>query len=434
MKLLSLEIKRILKSPIFYISIAIIVGFMLSQFKIDNIHDEDPIMARKKHEEMTNEAKKNGHKEIVDGEEVLIDKNGYIINDEASYGTKKTKDINVIQKGAIDALIMDYSRNNYVTYPFGFLKEVELAESEQDNMAEYISKLTGISKEELKNLAKENIFPENIDYHATNRKEFINIMNSVDTLIGGGTSFTENKIEDAYGDVPKTFEDAVTDFELIKTKDKITGAYAREFCDYLGIIITFVPILLAVYLWYQDKTSKALDIINSKSVSSKKIVLTRILAMFLLFTLSIIILSTIYNIIIISTYGVGNVDIFAFYKYIVLWILPNLLFVLTFGTLITILTGYPVAIIGMLIMWIIFVSGNVNNLNGGYGWPLIMRANGLRNTTLYFESLGLIYFNRIIYTVISIIFIILSIKIFDLKRNGGMVKVERSGNNRKKRA
>ena len=237
MKLLSLEIKRILKSPIFYISIAIIVGFILSQFKIDNIHDEDPTIARKKHEEMVNEAKKNGRKEIMDGEEILIDENGYIINNEASYGTKKIKDINVIQEGAINALIMDYGRNNYVTYPFGFLKEVELTESEQNNMAEYISKLTGVSKEELENSAKENIFPENIDYHATNRKEFINIMNSVDTLIGGGTSFTENKIEDTYGSAPKTYEDAVADFELIKTKDKITGAYAREFCDYLGIII-----------------------------------------------------------------------------------------------------------------------------------------------------------------------------------------------------
>lgn len=433
MKLLSLEIKRILKSPIFYISIAIIVGFILSQFKIDNIHDEDPTIARKKHEEMVNEAKKNGRKEIMDGEEILIDENGYIINNEASYGTKKIKDINVIQEGAINALIMDYGRNNYVTYPFGFLKEVELTESEQNNMAEYISKLTGVSKEELENSAKENIFPENIDYHATNRKEFINIMNSVDTLIGGGTSFTENKIEDTYGSAPKTYEDAVADFELIKTKDKITGAYAREFCDYLGIIITFVPILLAVFIWYQDKTSKALDIIDSKSVSSKKIVLTRILAMFLLFTLSIIILATIYNIIIISTYGVGNVDIFAFYKYIALWILPNLLFVITFGTLITILTGYPVGVIGMLILWIIFVFGNVNNLSGGYGWPLIMRANGLGNTALYFENLGSVYLNRIIYAVISLIFILLSVKIFDLKRNGGMVKIERGRNNRKKR-
>lgn len=433
MKLLSLEIKRILKSPIFYISIAIIVGFILSQFKIDNIHDEDPTIARKKHEEMVNEAKKNGRKEIMDGEEILIDENGYIINNEASYGTKKIKDINVIQEGAINALIMDYGRNNYVTYPFGFLKEVELTESEQNNMAEYISKLTGVSKEELENSAKENIFPENIDYHATNRKEFINIMNSVDTLIGGGTSFTENKIEDTYGSAPKTYEDAVADFELIKTKDKITGAYAREFCDYLGIIITFVPILLAVFIWYQDKTSKALDIIDSKSVSSKKIVLTRILAMFLLFTLSIIILATIYNIIIISTYGVGNVDIFAFYKYIALWILPNLLFVITFGTLITILTGYPVGVIGMLILWIIFVFGNVNNLSGGYGWPLIMRANGLGNTALYFENLGSVYLNRIIYAVISLIFTLLSIKVFDLKRNGGMVKIERGRNNRKKR-
>ena len=155
--------------------------------------------------------------------------------------------------------------------------------------------------------------------------------------------------------------------------------------------------------------------------------------MFLLFTLSIIILATIYNIIIISTYGVGNVDIFAFYKYIALWILPNLLFVITFGTLITILTGYPVGVIGMLILWIIFVFGNVNNLSGGYGWPLIMRANGLGNTALYFENLGSVYLNRIIYAVISLIFILLSVKIFDLKRNGGMVKIERGRNNRKKR-
>lgn len=433
MKLLYLEIKRILKNPIFYISIAIIVGFMLSQFQIDNIQDRDPMVTKKEHEEIIKEAEKAGRKEIIDGTEVLYDENDQLISKNINYGNKKTKDINVIQINSINALMFDYNNNNYITYPFGFFKEVELTNSEKNIMTDYISRLIDVSKEELLNAVKEDKLPENMNYHATNREEFINIMNSIDTLIGGGTNFSEKKIESTYGYVEMTFEDAVEDFELIKTKDRITGAYARLFSDYLGIIITFTPILLAVFIWYQDKTSGVMDIVNSKSISSRKIVLTRILAMFLMFTVSIIILATVYNMIIISTYGAQNVDILAFYKYIALWILPNLLFVLAFGTLITILTGYPVGVIGMLIMWIIFVSGNVNNLSGGYGWPLIMRQNGLGNTALYFESLGSVYLNRVVYIIISLIFILLSVKIFDLKRNGGMVKIERSRNNSKKR-
>ncbi|QQK08710.1 ABC transporter permease [Miniphocaeibacter halophilus] len=430
MKLLFFEIKRIFKSPIFYISLAIIFGFTFIQMDInDDIYDEDPALAKKRHEEMVRKAKK----EVMDGEEILVYENS-IIYEEAGYGSKKTDDISVVQENSVERLIYEFNENSYATYPFGFLKEIQLSNGEQEQMAKYLSKLTGKSLEEVKNSSTESEFYKSLNYSTTGKKEFLKIMSSVDDLLGGGSYYSEKKIISKYGDAPMDYEDAVEDYNIIKNKDKFTGAYARLFCDYLGIIISFAPILLAVYMWYQDKTSGALEIVNSKSVGSSKLVLTRILAMFIVFTLAIFILATIYNVKVISVYGVDNVDIFTFYKYILLWILPNLLFVLAFGTLITILTNYPVGIVGMLVLWIVFIFGNSNNLYGGYGWPLILRHSTIGNTEFYFNNIGSVYTNRVIYTVISVAFILLAIKIFDLKRNGGMVKIERIGNNRKKRA
>ncbi|HHX69348.1 MAG: ABC transporter permease [Miniphocaeibacter sp.] len=427
MKLLFLEIKRIFKSPIFYISLVIIFGFMFMQMDINDIHDEDPALAKKRHEEMVRKAKK----EVIDGEEVLVYENS-IIYEEAGYGSKKTDDITVVQENSVERLIYEFNENSYATYPFGFYKEIQLSSSEQEQMAKYLSKLTGKSLEEVKKSSTEPEFYEGLNYSTTGKKEFLKIMNLVDDLVGGGSHYSEKKVVSAYGDVPMDYEDAVEDYNIIKNKDKFTGAYARLFCDYLGIIISFAPILLAVFIWYQDKTSGALEIINSKSVGSTKLVLTRVLAMFIVFAFAIFILATIYNVKVISVYGVENVDIFAFYKYILLWILPNLLFVLAFGTLITILTNYPVGIVGMLVLWILFITGN--DIAAGYDWPLILRHNTFGNTEFYFNNIGSVFTNRAIYTAVSVVFILLAIKIFDLKRNGGMVRIERVGNNRKKRA
>lgn len=427
MKFLFLEIKRIFKNPIFYISIAVIFGFMLVQMDLNNIKDKNPALAKKDHEESMEKAETV----TIDGQEVLVDGDTIIFEDEF-YGIKKTDNITVIQKNSIDNLLYEFNENSYATYPFGFYKEIQLSSSEQEQMAKYLAELTGKSLEEVKKLSTEAEFYESLNYSTSEKKEFLKIMSSVDDLLGGGSYYSEKKIVSAYGNVEMDYEDAVENYNTIKNKDKFTGAYARLFCDYLGIIITFAPILLAVYIWYQDKTSGAMEIINSKSLGSSKLVLTRVLAMFIVFTLAIFILATIYNLKVTSVYGVENVDIFAFYKYILLWILPNLLFVLAFGTLVTILTNYPVGIVGMLVLWILFLTGN--DIAAGYGWPLILRHNTIGNTEFYFNNIGLVYKNRIIYIAISLAFILLAIKIFDLKRNGGMVKIERIGNNRKKRA
>lgn len=47
-------------------------------------------------------------------------------------------------------------------------------------------------------------------------------------------------------------------------KDKITGAFARLFCDYAGIAVGFLPIFLVVAFWYQDRKTNISHTLYSK--------------------------------------------------------------------------------------------------------------------------------------------------------------------------
>ena len=211
----------------------------------------------------------------------------------------------------------------------------------------------------------------------------------------------------------------ILEYNDMINKDKITGVFARLFCDYAGIGVALLPIFLVVAFWYQDKKDNCSNILYSKKSSSIKIVLSKYLAMLILFTLVILLIATFYNTKIIKANGIGNVDLLAYYKYALLWLVPSLMVVLSVGTFTTILTNSPIGILVMLGWWYISMFGSEANIQGGgYGYQLVLRHNIIGNTKVYFDNLHLIFLNRAIYVTISIILILLSIKIYNKKREG----------------
>lgn len=402
MKLAIFEMKRCLKNPIFLLTVILLFVFIDTQFAGDN-------------------------------PQWIINKP---IPGQENYGYIVTEDMNLVRKQALNNLLMEYSANSYITYPYGFYRNIQLNDKKNGEIEKILSALTGASIQDIKSIQSSATkdgpiaLNEKIDQVLKNSEknrisdnDYLDLMEDVDRLLGGGSSYSKKFMFLQFGKKPKTYEEAVLEYNAMIHKDKTTGTFARLFCDYAGIAIAFLPIFLPVALWFKDKKSNCSHTLYSKKSSSRKLVLSRFFAMLLLFTLVVLLIATFYNVKIIKANGMKNVDIFAFYKYALIWLIPSLMVVLSVGSFTTILTNSPVGIIVMLGWWFITLFGGQSRIYGGYGYQLIIRHNILGNTNLYFSNFHLILLNRIIYVALSIILIIFSIKIYNRKREGRIFQI-----------
>lgn len=415
MRLFILEIRRCLKNPFFWIVSIVLFLFVNSQFSGD--------------------ASGWSIKKPVPGQE--------------SYGTSITEDMSVIRQQSLVNLLVEYSNNRYTTYPYGFYRNIELNTKKNEAMEKLLSALTGMSIEKIKSIQSFSesghsaiegdkvLFPEEVDEVVNSTKnnitddDYLNLMDKVDQLLGGGSPYSKRLIASRFGRIPKSYEEALQEYNDMLYKDKITGAFARLFCDYAGIAVGFLPIFLVVAFWYQDRKTNISHTLYSKKASSSKLILSRFFAMLILFTFIIMLMATFYNIKIIGVNGIENTDPFAFYKYSFLWLIPTLMVVLSVGMFTTILTNSPVGIIAMLGWWFIAMFGSEANMRGGYGFQLFLRHNILGDTKVYLNNIHIVLLNRGIYITISAILVLISIKIYNKKRKGEIYSGSSKKNNKK---
>ncbi len=414
MRLLILEMRRCLKNPFFWIVSIMLFVFINSQFSGD--------------------------------------KSRWVIKKPApgqeSYGTSITGDMSVIRQQSLVNLLVEYSNNRYTTYPYGFYRNIELNTEKNEAMEKLLSALTGVSIENIKSIqsfsesshsAMEGdkvLFTKEMNEIVNSSKnniidnDYLNLMDKIDQLLGGGSPYSEKLIASKFGRTPKSYEEALQGYNDMIYKDKITGAFARLFCDYAGIAVGFLPIFLVVSFLYQDRKTNISHTLYSKKVSSSKLILSRFFAMLILFTLIIMLIATFYNIKIMEINGIQNTDPLAFYKYSFLWLVPTLLLVLSVGTFTTILTNGPVGIIVMLGWWFVSMFGSEANMQGGYGFQLILRHNILGNTQVYLNNINQVLLNRGIYIAISAMLVLISIKIYNKKRKGEFYSGSSKKNNK----
>ncbi|MEG0379516.1 MAG: hypothetical protein RR614_13645, partial [Eubacterium sp.] len=208
-----------------------------------------------------------------------------------SYGIKTEEVPAVIMPEATKNLYMEFSKNNYTAYPIGVYKNVKLDAAKQAEMAAILADLTGIPKEVLqededRTLPDKNsmtmgedsgINPkENSDgshsvtvsetppEETVEKQKDVNVlegmdysmfqkyMNRADELIGGGSSYGKDYLN-GFGKVPVTYEETKADYDNVREKDHFTGAYARLFCDYLGIMVSLLPVFMAVAISLKDR-------------------------------------------------------------------------------------------------------------------------------------------------------------------------------------
>lgn len=350
-------------------------------------------------------------------------------------GVTYSEDEAEIMAAALGALASDVENGSFTTYPFGFYKEVTPAGEEILRLKEILQEATGLSWEQLTARMEEleeeyqksledgprvaygsylNIpAADTLDY-----ERFQELMEEVDSILGGGSSYAKESLS-GLAVRPATYEDALSQYEEVVEQDKVTGAYARMFSDYMGIMAGILPVFLAVARSLKDRRAKAREVLWSRKASSVTMVLSRYLAAAAAGLLPILILAFSMNL--QSMYCAKTLEVsgdaLAFAKYVGGWILPTMLFTLSVGFLITEMTDSALAVLVQGAVWYLatmMTSGSLEHV----GKNFIPRWNSLGMSGQFFELLPELIANRLAYTAAALVMALATVAVFDLKRKG----------------
>lgn len=371
-----------------------------------------------------------------------------------NYGMTRTADKDLIMKNTINGLLGEYDRGEYTTYPIGFYKRVTLNDKEQEQVRDILLSITGLTEQELKDAyekhekaaeqAREQAASENRPIMETEIppmdvtirdgltwEEFSEKMQTLDDLLGGGSDYSKSNLE--YTKVPMTYEQALDEYESLLKDDKVTNAYARLFCDYMGILLAILPVFLAVTRALKDRKAQAEQVLFMSRAGSAKIILSRYLAAIIVTVVPVILCSC--STLMQSVYYARSIhveyDWFAFIKHIGFWLLPMILVSLSVGFFLTELTDSAIAILVQAAWWFFSIFVTEMNLVGSVGWNLVPRFNTVGSFEIYRHMEEQLMKNRLIYTGFALVLILFTVIVYNKKRKGEFVSVGTVLRNRK---
>lgn len=368
-----------------------------------------------------------------------------------SYGYTYSQEEQIMMEMTTHSLFQEYLNNQYQTYPFGFLKNVVLSEAKQEKIEHILETITG---EQIKDLKAEWETQTQKEYdeavkngtmimgnqssmkitplESINFSEFCAMMEEVDQIIGGGSSYRIEQIKkSAY--VPKTYEQALAEYEEMIYEDGIGSAYARQFCDYMGILLAILPVFIAVARALRDKRAKAVEVIVSKQASASSIMISRyvsIVGMILLPLCLLAILPTMQTQYSMRVLGESE-NFFTLIGIVLWWLTPTILVTVSIGFFFTELTHSAFAILIQAIWWFLSINSNQGTLTGLVGYNLIPRFNSFGAYQIYQEVLPELIRNRILYSVAGILLLVATILVYAWRRKGGSLFYGALRSNRK---
>lgn len=353
------------------------------------------------------------------------------------YGNKRSTDETLIMEYTLGMLVEEYVRGSYTTYPIGFYKNVTLNEKEERQIEEIIQEATGISgRGEAEDVMKkwyesqsaaagdsQEIMLRNLILKPAaglSYSRFTELMDQADDILGGGSSYGET-YRGGNVMVPKTYEDALAEYQELIEGDRLTGGYARLFSDYMGIFLGILPVFLAVARGLRDRRCGIQELIYSRKCSSAVIIASRYTAMLVMLLLPVLLLSLLplsrcmeYA----SAAGI-SADAAAFAKYTFGWLAPTIMAAAAVGMFFTELTDTALGILVQGAWWFFSIFGGVDTLGGGmYGWNLIPRHNTELNRGGFQNGFAQLAANRGFYVLLSLALAALTIFIYNQKRKG----------------
>lgn len=353
---------------------------------------------------------------------------------QSDYGMVTKEVPEILMPSAIDSLVNRYLSNSYPAYPMGFYKNVHLNEKKKNRMAEIITEVSGITKQELDNFtySEENTMtvgengmmqynepeipsvniPENLTYEC-----FRELMDEADKIIGGGSEYSDEYLLENFSLVPKTYEDALEEYNKFLKDDKITGAYARLYCDYMGIVLAILPVFVAVSFTSLDRKSRMEQLAYSRKISSAKLVFTRYVSLVFMMIIPVLITAFIAHMTVKKLYPEISIDNSAIIKNAMTWLVPNIMFSTAVGMIITELSSGIIAIFIQGALWFGSIFAGTGSLTGNiHRFTLVLRHNSLYDADVF--QTELFVFNRIFFTVLSVAIIFITVFVYEQKRGG----------------
>ncbi len=271
---------------------------------------------------------------------------------QTDYGMIEKEVPEILMPAAAESLVREYLSDSFSAYPIGFYKEVKLNQKKKQQMAEIINEITGITEEQLDSFGEyeesgitmnqngemvyiESEIPEINIPESLTYEHFRELMRETDKIIGGGSMYSDDRIVGEFSTVPETYEDALAEYNQFLSEDKITGAYARLFCDYMGITAAILPVFAAVSLAALDKKSRMEQLAYSRKISSVKLIFVRYAALVFTMVIPVFITATVALFRVKSMYPDNAADYSAIYRYSAIWLIPNIMTASAVGMLIT---------------------------------------------------------------------------------------------------
>lgn len=355
---------------------------------------------------------------------------------ENDYGMVAKEVPEILMPAAVNSLVSEYLSEEFTAYPYGFYKEVKLKEKKRVRMAEIIEELSGISVEELNSfedfeeggyiMGEDGTFvyvepripeihiPETMTY-----EYFKELMKEADQIIGGGSKYSDQFLVGNFSLVPKTYEDALAEYESFLHEDKITKAYGRLYCDYMGIDLAILPVFCAAALAGLDKKSGMEQLAFSRKISSAKLIFTRYFALVTVMLIPLVMTTVIAYFKVVKLYPGSELDNFAIFQYGAFWLIPNIMTAAAVGMLITEMLSGLIAIFVQGAWWFSSIFAGASGLTGNIQkFTLVMRHNSLMKADVFAAEWGNFVFNRVFYIMASLILIAFTAVIYELKRKG----------------
>lgn len=349
-------------------------------------------------------------------------------------GEKISGNPELIMPAALDSLTGSYLSNSYTCYPYGFFKSVHLNSKKSAKIQKYITEISGLSSEEIEALknSSEKYYTSygSADYEEYNvsnvpikedmsYERFKEIMGDVDDILGGGSDYKPESLAYNFSLVDMTEEELRQEYDDFMEKDHISGAYGRLFSDYLGIDLAFVPVFVAVALITADRRGKMSSLVYSRKVSSFKLVSTRFAALVFTMIIPVFLCAAVSTVKIMFMYSGSSPSIWGLFKISSVWLIPNVTMATALGMLLSELFSAGVAIFAQFVLWFGGLMMSKAALYGYVGkFTFICRHNRLMHREDFMANYDNFVFNRIFYTVLSLVIVLLTVFVYEMKRGG----------------
>lgn len=371
--------------------------------------------------------------------------------------------------GAAARLLDSYRRNAYEYYPFGYVKTKTLSKEGQRIILSYLEELTGMSEEAINGTAVEDgaedfqifgggafvfepgqgsvnengqyvIEPGDWKYIENNADitgesenpessfekvtfdRFQEIMGEVDAMIGRNSYFSKEMLAlYYYGNDMEESPVTEQQHREFYEGDHVTGAFARYYCDSISLVVLGLPALVVIELMMKDKNRRMQALVYQRTVSGGRLVCIRFAASVCMVMLPVLIfpIKPLVPLVRFCMEAGVQPDVFAFAKYVLLWILPTVLLVMAIGMFLTILTeNYS----GILIAGLLWLAGrpSVGKIAGGnYDlFDLIIRHNTLKGYGRMVQNFRMLVLNRAVISGMAFLLVALSVVVYEARRKG----------------